>query len=61
MLTLLLDIFSKRSAEEILAFDTNKLHEMGIVELLSPVRQQSLEEFLNKVYQYAEACKAQGV
>lgn len=61
MLTLLLDIFSNRSAEEILAFDTKKLHEMGIVELLSPVRQQSLEAFLNKVYQYAEACKAQGV
>jgi len=50
MLTLLLDIFSDRTPDEILAFDPAKLHEMGVVELLSPVRQQSLEAFLKKVY-----------
>lgn len=60
MLTLLLDIFANRTADEILAFDPAKLHEMGVVELLSPVRQQSLEAFLNKVYAYAQRCKAQG-
>ena len=57
MLTLLLDIFSNRTPDEILAFDPAKLHEMGVVELLSPVRQQSLEAFLNKVYAYAKKCK----
>jgi len=57
MLTLLLDIFGNRSADEILSFDPAKLQEMGIIELLSPVRQQSLEAFLNKVYAYAKKCK----
>ena len=57
MLTLLLDIFGNRSANEILSFDPAKLQEMGIIELLSPVRQQSLEAFLNKVYAYAKKCK----
>ncbi|WP_201353478.1 SufE family protein [Hydrogenimonas urashimensis] len=57
MLTLLLDIFNDRSPDEILKFDPAKLQELGIVELLSPVRQQSLEAFLKKVYDYAKACK----
>ena len=57
MLTLLLDIFGNRTPDEILSFDPAKLHEMGIIELLSPVRQQSLEAFLNKVYAYAKRCK----
>ena len=57
MLTLLLDIFGDRSPEEILSFDPAKLQDMGVVELLSPVRQQSLEAFLNKVYTYANKCK----
>lgn len=60
MLTLLLDIFSNRPADEILSFDPAKLHDMGVVELLSPVRQQSLEAFLNMVYGYAQKCKEQG-
>ncbi len=60
MLTLLLDIFANRSPDEILAFDPAKLHDMGVVELLSPVRQQSLEAFLNKVYTYAKNCKEKG-
>jgi len=59
MLTLLLDIFGDRTPEEILSFDPAKLHEMGVVELLSPVRQQSLEAFLNKVYAYAQKCKGE--
>ena len=57
MLTLLLDIFGNRTADEILSFDPAKLQDMGVVELLSPVRQQSLEAFLNKVYAYAKKCK----
>ena len=57
MLTLLLDIFGNRTVAEILSFDPAKLQEMGIIELLSPVRQQSLEAFLNKVYAYAKKCK----
>ena len=57
MLTLLLDIFSNRDADEILSFDPKELGQLGIVELLSPVRQQSMEAFLNKVYSYAKACK----
>lgn len=60
MLTLLLDIFGNRSADEILNFDPAKLHDMGIVELLSPVRQQSLEAFLKMVYAYAQKCKESG-
>ncbi len=57
MLTLLLDIFGDRTPDEILNFNPQKLQEMGVVELLSPVRQQSLEAFLNKVYTYAHKCK----
>ncbi len=59
MLTLLLDIFGNRTPDEILSFDPAKLHDMGVVELLSPVRQQSLEAFLNKVYAYAQKCKGE--
>jgi cysteine desulfuration protein SufE len=57
MLTLLLDIFNDRTPNEILNFDPAKLQELGIIELLSPVRQQSLEAFLNMVYGYAKRCK----
>jgi cysteine desulfuration protein SufE len=57
MLVLLLDIFNERTAEEILAFDPADLHRLGIVDLLSPVRRQSLEAFLAKLYAYAKACK----
>ncbi len=57
MLTLLLDIFNDRTPDEILAFDPSELRKLGIVEHLSPVRQKSLEAFLNKVYAYAKACK----
>jgi len=57
MMTLLLDIFNHRTPDEILHFDPARLHEMGIVELLSPVRQQSLEAFIKKVYAYAQKCK----
>jgi cysteine desulfuration protein SufE len=56
MLTLLLDIFSNKKAQDILEFNPQDLQELGIVELLSPVRQQSLEAFLNKVYEYAREC-----
>ncbi|MEA3455497.1 MAG: SufE family protein [Campylobacterota bacterium] len=61
MLTLLLDIFGGRTPDEILNFNPEKLQDMGVVELLSPVRQQSLEAFLNKVYTYAQKCKEEGV
>ena len=57
MLTLLLDIFSNRTPDEILNFNPEKLHDMGVVELLSPVRQQSLQAFLKMVYEYAQKCK----
>ncbi len=57
MLTLLLDIFGNRTPDEILNFNPAKLHDMGVVELLSPVRQQSLEAFLKMVYSYAQRCK----
>jgi len=60
MLVMLLSIFNDRTPDEILAFDPNKLKEMGILELLSPVRQQGLEAFLNLIYGYAKACKEQG-
>jgi len=57
MLTLLLDIFNNRTPDEILNFDPQKLQEMGVVELLSPVRQQSLQAFLKMVYSYTQRCK----
>ena len=56
MLTLLLDIFNDRPAQEILDFDPAGLNELGIIDLLSPVRQQSLEAFLEKLYGYAQKC-----
>ncbi len=57
MLVLLLDIFSGQDIDEILNFDPKYLENLGIIELLSPVRQQSLEAFLKKVYEYAKRCK----
>jgi cysteine desulfuration protein SufE len=57
MLTLLLDIFSNKKVDDILSFNPQDLSALGIIELLSPVRQQSLEAFLNKVYTYAKLCK----
>jgi len=60
MLTLLLDIFGDRKPEDILNFNPENLQDMGIVELLSPVRQQSLQAFLTMVYGYAQKCKEQG-
>jgi len=57
MLTLLLDIFGGQDADDILSFNPKELAKLGIVEHLSPVRQQSLEAFLNKVYAYAKRCK----
>ncbi len=59
MLTLLLDIFSDRTPDEILSFNPDKLAELGIIEHLSPVRQKSLKAFLDKVYGYAKRCKEQ--
>ncbi len=57
MLVLLLGIFNNRTPDEILSFDTNLLLEMGVMELLSPVRQQGLEAFLGVIYGYAQKCK----
>ena len=57
MLSLLLDIFSEQEVDDILNFNPQELSKLGIVEHLSPVRQQSLEAFINKVYSYAKRCK----
>ena len=59
MLVMLLGIFNDRTPDEILAFDPNELKEMGILELLSPVRQQGLEAFLKVIYGYARECREQ--
>ncbi len=57
MLVVLLSIFNNRTPDEILSFDPKKLLDMGVMELLSPVRQQGLEAFLNVIYNYAKSCK----
>ena len=57
MLGLLLDIFNDQEVDDILSFDPQELQKLGIIEHLSPVRQRSLEAFLNKVYAYAKRCK----
>ncbi len=57
MLVMLLDIFSGADAEEILSFDPKELSRLGILEHLSPVRQKSMEAFLEKLYTYAKECK----
>ena len=57
MLSLLLDIFSEQEVDDILNFNPQELSKLGIVEHLSPVRQQSLEAFINKMYSYAKRCK----
>lgn len=54
MMTVLLDIFNRRTPKEILEFDPALLHTMGITELLTPVRQQGLEAFLNVLYHHAQ-------
>ena len=57
MLVMLLAVFNNRKADEILSFDRNNLLNMGVMELLSPVRQQGMEAFLNLIYSYAKQCK----
>ena len=57
MLVILLRIFSHRTPEEILDFDPQLLLQMGVMELLSPVRQQGMEAFLKVIYTYAQQCK----
>lgn len=57
MLVVLLSIFNNRTPDEILSFDPKKLLDMGVMELLSPVRQQGMEAFLNVIYTYAKECK----
>ncbi len=57
MLVMLLKIFNDRTPEEILSFDPKELESMGIMELLSPVRQQGLEAFLNLIYTFAKQCR----
>ncbi|MDB2562353.1 SufE family protein [Sulfurimonas sp.] len=57
MLVVLLGIFNNRTPDEIFAFNTKLLLEMGVMELLSPVRQQGLEAFLNVIYGYAQTYK----
>jgi cysteine desulfuration protein SufE len=57
MLVMLLEIFNNRTPDEILSFDPKKLLDIGLMELLSPVRQQGLEAFLNVIYSYAKECK----
>lgn len=60
MLVVLLGIFNNRTPDEIFSFDTKLLMGMGVMELLSPVRQQGLEAFLNVIYGYAQVCKERG-
>lgn len=57
MLVVLLSIFNDRTPDEILSFNPQQLLEMGVMELLSPVRQQGMEVFLNVIYTYAKSCK----
>ncbi len=57
MLVMLLNIFNNRTPREILSFDPNELKKMGVLELLSPVRQQGMEAFLNVIYKFAKECK----
>lgn len=57
MLVLLLGIFNNRTPTEIFSFNTSLLMTMGVMELLSPVRQQGLEAFLNVIYTYAKECQ----
>jgi len=57
MLVMLLGVFNNRTPDEILVFDPNALKEIGLMELLSPLRQQGLEAFLGVIYGYAKACK----
>jgi len=57
MLVILLSIFNNRTPDEVLEFDTKLLFQMGVMELLSPVRQQGLEAFLNVIYRFVQECK----
>mgnify|MGYP002641399411 CR=1 FL=1 len=57
MLVVLLSIFNNRTPDEILSFDPKKLLKMGVMELLSHVRQQGMEAFLNVIYTYTKSCK----
>lgn len=57
MLVVLLALFNHRTPEEILAFDPAQLQKMGLQELLSPVRQKSLEAFLKEIYGFAQSCQ----
>ncbi|NPA50174.1 MAG: SufE family protein [Epsilonproteobacteria bacterium] len=57
MMVMLLDIFNGAKVDEILDFDMREFKELGIMDLLSPLRLQSLEAFIKKVKEYAKMCK----
>jgi len=57
MMVVLLSIFNNRTPDEILSFDPKAIQEMGVTELLSPVRLQGMEAFLNLIYSFAKSCK----
>ncbi len=59
MLALLLSIFSERTPDEILSFNPDELNSLGLNEMLSPVRQQSLESLLTVIYQFAKSTQPQ--
>lgn len=57
MMVVLLSIFNNRTPDEILSFDPKLIQKMGVTELLSPVRLQGMEAFLNLIYNFAKSCK----
>jgi cysteine desulfuration protein SufE len=57
MIPLLLRIFNKRTPHEILSFDVKKIYSLGFDKILSPVRLQGLEAFLNRIYLFAKKYK----
>lgn len=57
MLSLMLRIYSNHTPQEILEFDPHGLGALGLHELLSPVRQKSLEALIGAIYGYARSCQ----
>jgi len=57
MIALLLSLFNRQKAKDILDFNPKRLYDLGLDKLLSPVRQQGLEAFLGYVYGFAKECE----
>ncbi len=57
LIAMLIRIFSKRSAEEILASSSSDLEVLGLSEIISAGRQNGIASMLGRIYDFAKGVK----